>query len=673
MTDFLPRFKARRFLDFSIDQLWDVVKGRFILVFDDCVEMEVTGKDTLYSTYFWELHRQYPNTPLLPHHHVKSVLKGKYLTSRTHINLLSNISQDVFTTYQINTPHEKATVTEKIYRIIDKIYGDLSYRTEAHASSIDILDFLQVTEHPVIQESLSSLRPTQNSIDKHYRAIMDLLEKDTSFNNNALALSSKAGLSNKNQILQCVGPRGFLTDVDSVIFKQPVLRGYTQGFRTLYDSAVESRSSSKALFFSESPLEDSEYFARRLQILAMTVENIHYGDCGSTSYLDWIVKGPSFDERGQITYQGDLKFMVGKYYLNTDGVLKDLKESDTHLIGTKIKIRSPVAGCNHPDQHGICSVCFGRMYENLPENFNAGHICAATMTQQTTQLVLSTKHYDGSSDIEPLILDEISSLFFVVGNDKNSYYLRNDILKEGRCIKLHVSIDNVQSLMELTTLDDVQRISINRVSDIEHIKMTVEENGQMITYPINISFNGRNGMMSRDFLLYVFEHKFEPDNKKFFGFDLSHWDASKPLFILPYKHFNMADHTLAISQLVELSVEKITSMEEEGESNCPNLALQQLFDVVNSKLNVNLAVLEIIMLSVMVRDFVNDDYRLPKGYTSKQLSAANRNISRRSFGALYAYEGQCSHIVNPLSFFKGTRIDHPMDAFITPYEVMRDK
>ena len=56
---------ARKLLGFTTSQLWDVLTGEFQLQFDDGEVIQTNDKETLYSSYVWDFHRLYPNTPLL--------------------------------------------------------------------------------------------------------------------------------------------------------------------------------------------------------------------------------------------------------------------------------------------------------------------------------------------------------------------------------------------------------------------------------------------------------------------------------------------------------------------------------------------------------------------------------------------------------------------------------
>src|SRR5690606_21781358 len=137
--------------------------------------------------------------------------------------------------------------------------NDLSYRCEAYVTSLDILDMIEVHEHPKVKLANSTVAPLQASIDKTYKVIQNVLRDPKELAHNAVAKIMKSGNANIGQINQCLGPRGFLTDIDGNIFKEPILVSYLKGLHSLHDSMIDSRLAAKSLTFSKKPLQQAEF------------------------------------------------------------------------------------------------------------------------------------------------------------------------------------------------------------------------------------------------------------------------------------------------------------------------------------------------------------------------------------------------------------------------------
>lgn len=674
----MKRIPARYLLNIHKDDIWNHLIGEFKLLFDDGVEITTNYRETGYSSYFWEFHRQYPKLPLLHTHHVQYVLKGRMLSSGTHINLLSLIYWDAVETYGLETPLERDPMVKLIYEITNDVYNAMTLMSEPFVISTDILDFIGAVNHPKIKPILDNLEPTQESIVNCYKDVSTILNTAEDLKSNALVRAVRSKMVNENQVLQCIGPVGYPTEVDGEIFKVPILRSYTQGMRSMYNLIAESRSAAKSLYFSEAPLQDSEYFARRLQLLCMLIERIHYtdlkaldpetgqivdrhhGDCGNTDYVATVIRPPSDN------FQGDLKFMQGKYYLAEDGSLKVLKESDKHLIGKSLKFRS-VIRCRDIDPHAICKVCFGGLSDNLNHETNVGHICAATLTQKTTQVVLSAKHYVGSSRSESIVLSKEHLPYFILGENENAYYL-NPALKSSN-VRIIVSQAEAVGLTDILSVDYVEDVVISRISSIDLVGFeTIVEDMSSIT-PIHITQQGRSAMFSTEFLKYAKEKRWTEDNKFNFVFDISEWDYNLPIFKLPDTEYNYSQHSKMVSKVIESRVSNI--MERLKQDSAVNV-LFELYNLVNSKLDVNIAILEVVIYASMIADGVNDKYGLARNSPHASLGVAEMSIKNRSLSAVYGYEDQKVAILDPSSYYMLDRPDCVFDAFLCPQEVVRE-
>lgn len=662
----MRRIQARTLLQYSTAQLWEMLYGQFVLVFDDGQEQQVHYKAVLYSSYFWDFHRLFPKTPLLYRHYVDSVLKGGALTSKTHIEMLGKVFWDVVDVYELKNAEQRDPLVEMMYRITNQVYNDLSYRCENYATSIDILDFVNIVEHQEIKPALEAVDGSRATLERAYDTVLKVLNHSTDMPDNAVIRAFRAKMVNPNQVLQCVAPRGFVTEVDGHIIPQPVTRSFTNGMRSLHNIVAESRPAAKSLYYAEAPLEQAEYFARRLQLLCMTVEKLYYGDCGTTEYLCWRVKGPTFDASGRLTFPGDLKYMVGKYYLNeSTQQLEVVTKDSAELIGKSIMLRSPLR-CKHRDKHGVCSVCFGKLADNVSPYANLGHLCAATMTQQTGQNILSAKHIETSSTSEMIVLDNLSAKFFEVSASGNSYLINKQL--HGTGAKCVVSRDEAFGLTDIRLVNNIMDINPARVSEIGTVGMVLADG--LPPTPIVLERNGRPALLTYEFLGYLKTHGWELDANGNYLFDLSNWDFTKPVFRLPDVEYNFSQHSKEIAKVIE---SRMNDIAERVKQDSPASTLVELFDLVNAKLNVNLALLEIIIYASMVRNLEEDDMGLARGHATSSLGIANMVINGRSLSNALAYEDQTTLIFDPKSFFKGNRPDSVFDAFVTPREAVADR
>jgi len=660
------RITARKLLNYKTHELKEILTGSFILVFDDNVEILTTDRQTLYSSHFWDFHRLYPLLPLRSSHHVQYFLKKENLSSKTHIEMLSVIYRDALLAYQAHKKEVRDDLTRLIYTVTNQLYNFIIQETERSVMSIDILDFISVNDHPAVQKAFDELEPTPESIEKAYQAIMEVIQKDPSLEENSLVKAVKSKMVNSNQVLQCVGPRGFVSEVDGAIMVNPVDRSYTQGMRSLFNTIAESRTAAKSLYFSESPLQDSEYFSRRLQLVCMVVERLHRVDCGSQKYLEWRIK-PRIVNNGREVYPGDLKFLVGKYYLDEmSQTLKVITKQDTHLIGTVVKLRS-VLHCQHPDSKGVCEVCFGQLSENIFDHMNLGHICAATMTRQTTQSVLSTKHLDASSKADPIKYTPELLQYFVREENSTTFKLRPELKQTP--YKLIIASQDLHGFTDIKNIDNVDDIDPSRISSIEQIGFSLYASNEDIT-TIQIGQNARKAILTTEFIKYVKKMGWSVNSSHAFVFDMRQWDDKQPIFQLPNMEYSFAMHSKQIAAVIE---SKMKDFEERNKPETPVRTLFELFDLVNSKISVNIALLEVIIYAMMVNSTQDSNYSLARNSPSATLGVRDDVIHKRSLSAAYGFEYQIKFISDPYSFYQDRRPDHPLDVMFCPQDVISKK
>lgn len=664
--------KARTLLKYTTAQLWEFLSGNFRIRFDNGEELETNYRETLYSSYAWDFIREFPNTPILPKHHLRGFIGKDLVGATTHLKLLGNVAWSVNDAYFKNDEdglRSRDYLARRIYELSNEMYNDLIIRLEKYVVSLDISDFIEVLENPKIVELKKNLQPTQESIQFAYKAIMKIIKSPEEMGASRISGAIRSGVSNPSQVMQCVGFRGYGSDIDSSQFPVPIMRGFAEGLRSLHDHMVESRSASRALFNAKAPLQETEYFSRRLQLICQTVQNLHYGDCGSTKYLTWKIKPPEYGPDGEETFNGDLKRLEGKYFLDeeTKG-LKAIKASDKHLEGKTLKIRSVIAGCACKDPYGVCSTCFGELSFSIPEGTNIGQLCSTHMSQQASQNVLSTKHLDNNAIIDKIVLPPSIQPYLKVSSSGSSYLISDRVKHKN--VKIIVNSFDAQGLTDIDIVDDVTELSIPRIAEIDEMTMSLNDGKLFEDVPIPVSVGRRKASFTYDFLRYIKKKRWSTDEKGNYVFDMKDWDFSKEFLVLPLKQYNMSDHANEIARLLEGSM---TKLRESGVASNPLAVIVELCDLVNQKLKVNLAILEITLYGACVVSMKENDYSLPKAWTTQERGVAEMTMFNRSLSSAMAYEFQKNTILNASSFFNYDRVSTPMDVFIKPKECIDDR
>lgn len=668
------KISARKLLQASILDVWRLLKGNFILVMDDG-EIETNHKATAYSRVFWEYHRMYPDTPLLLKHHFANVIKDGDITSSTHREMFDAIVWDVFDTYK-SRGVTLETLTRQVYEINTTLYNLKVTELPAYMSSLDIVDLTEILDDPDVVAAKKEVNWTNVTTNKEKNQaaidnVTNTLKKvfaENRYPKNTISMLQRSKLVRADQVYQGLGYRGYLTDMNSWIFSYPIMTGFVEGMNNFHDVLIESRSAAKALFFSKTPLQEAEFFSRKIQMMCQTLRNLHDGDCGSTHYLTLTLRPERKNLKGAVEFKGDLPVFEGKFYMDEEtGQLKKLKKSDKHLIGKSLKFRSIVAGCNHPDPYGVCSTCFSGLSESIPPRTNLGQVCATNMTGKSSQLIISVKHYDGSSVVESITIDEQYTKFIQSTRSGDSYLLT----KEMEQLEPTLIIPSGQAigLSDIRQVEDVRDLSINRVSEIDLIGLmyvdTKTNCEQIQQVPVHIG--KRLSSLTYEFLEYVKEVGWTTDANQNYIIDLSNWDYDQPILTLPFKHFNMSDHSKELAHIIE---RRVQSKKKKLTQQTPEANLLELTDVVNSKLNVNVAVLEVIVLASLITDEESNNHNMPKPWHKRELGVLSAIMPNRSLGPTMGFQGHRDFLTNPSSFMNKGRSSHPMDVLVMPREVV---
>jgi hypothetical protein len=657
-------------------ELAETLTGKFILVFDDGEEVITNSKETIYSSFAWDYHRLYKELPLLKTHHVAHYLKkdeqGDYVSGNdtgTHIKLFNTIYWDLHALRNKDNPHNYDNdLSLQAFRGINNLYNYLS-KLDEYVESFDILDYLAITELPEVKSYFETITPDHDGINGGYELLTNIIQSDERLNNNPLVRAARNKSIKHMQLLQVVGSRGKVTDIDSYQFDTPIVRGYIHGFKTIYDTLVESRPAAQSLFFNKDTLQNTEYFSRRLQIQSMIVERIHPGDCGSQNYISFRLRGENYDSHGRLTKKKDTHYFRGKYYLDEEtNKLVELKETDEHLIGQRLKFRSPISGCFHPDPKGICSTCYGALSSSVPTDANIGHLNAAFLMEKISQSILSLKHYQGSALIDRIELDTLQSRFFTTNKSANVYLIKEQW--KGKDLKMVIPKHEIVGITDLKLIEDVKKLgSITHFSEISNVTFIVKENNINDSTPVDIGMGRRKGSLTFTALNYIKQHGWDYDAKGNYVIDLKNWKPEDVLIKLPDIHVNASDLAREISSLIE---SKKSMLKSRDTIDAPSELLLDLHNCINNSLDINIALIEIIVFGSMIRDSSKNDFNLPKGDDRRGLGVSDITIVNRSLGAAMGYEDHTATIQSPSSYFHHGRPSHVMDVFVKPKESIED-
>jgi hypothetical protein len=657
----MKKYLAREICNLTLDELWALPGGDIVLQFDDG-ELITSIHRTQFCYYCWFLHRDIPEVPLLVEHHIGM----NYPTDETAQTLMERIKAKALETVGY-IDHEYLAL--RIKQTINDIYNDFTENGAAYVTTIWAEDFIDVLDHPEIAAANSEIQqldlndPAILSKMEHYievnqRKIRTVLMRPDVLSGNRLAETIRSGIVSIGQILQCVGLRGFPTDIDSNLFPKPIVYGYADGITRLEDSAKDSRSAAKALMFTKDPLSEVEYFNRQMQLVVSTIRRLWmFDDCGSTDYIPWQVRHSS------------LTSLLGAWFKDPEsstGELKEFKEiTATEYLGKTILLRNPLT-CQHPDIYGICGRCFGELRHNIPLATNIGHCSVVVMCEKVSQNVLSTKHLDGTAVVSEFKLTDQDAQFIRVF--ASSFELGISSSLEGLNVSIIVGKDAVANIADINLVEDACELTPNRVSEIEMVLFKiVYPSGDEQFALVPISMGSRLASFSGPFLNHIKRQGFHYNENRDIEISLDGWDRENPIWVLPRKHASMLEFMGRVEDVVKSSGKaqgKLALKLDTGDSL--SAILTEFHDVVGEKFSLNLAHLGTILRSTLVRSKKEYDYRPPEPGGSREIAPYNDLMFYRSLTQLAAYQQQADMFRNPQSYTIKDRPTHGFDGILVP-------
>ncbi len=652
-------YKARDLIHLNQEELWNMPSEWHKIEFDNGETAIVKDRLTKLSVAQWQIFKHY-DAPILKEYHL-----GLDTEARITSNLIQeNLNRIIWGIHSWSGEKEDTErISKRLFEVHNGFYNQTTVQLEPFEVSMDVVDVHEVYYHSKIRKANIEAKPTAHGIEKvAYVEIMDVVNDSKELAGNVIIEGMRSGTQKKDGFLQAFGPRGFPTDIDSSIFPEPVMTGYIEGHWKFYDNMVESRSGTKALLYNKELLRDTEYFNRKMQLIAQYVARLHHEDCGGHLLEFPIMKT-------------NLKAMAGTYYVDPeDQQTKWFKGNETHLIGTKVKIRN-VLGCIHPDPQGICSICYGRLTFSTPKFANIGQVAAVSLGGPITSAVLSTKHTDATSSVEKYQPGPLEIKYLREGKLEETLYLREEVIKQGWTLKVKRS--EVQNLADILMISNINDYPIESASELNKILLQKEfPDGTSKADMLTVSLYNRKASFSTPFLKYLKEQTWEIDERDNVVIDLSGYDHRKPFLTLPNKHVNMFEVMRRIQAFLHSGTESggirtdVRSVGYIGKSFLRNYkdpveALAATIGLLNEKISINASHCSVLVYAMMSKVSPVKDYTLPKPGISGSFEKYNTLMYNRSLGGAMAFEKQHYLFNQPSSFMATNRNNHPYDLIIT--------
>lgn len=659
-------FHIRDLISVPSDDFLTEYPKRFEIEFDDGEILSVSRKRTYVSSFFWRIFKDFSDVEIRSDCHVDKLLGTKKLTAGTHREIGSNIFKAIIRKYMFVQATERETIQHHLQEATNDLYIGLRENSGRHLQTIDHRDCIALMLHPEIVEAIDNVRETPKGVEAVYDVIKKVIDTDKSLANNGMVRAVRSGAVKFNQVCQSIGIRGFSKEVNGRIYRTLSKSNYLFGMLNLFEFAADSCSSAEHLAATESPLQDSEYFSRRLQLLSCVVERIDPSDCGTTKTIPYFVQGPGYNEATGEYRKSSLRFLKGKIYIDpATGKQVVLEGDEKYLENTVIQVRS-VLTCQHPDPHSVCQFCFGTLANNHSRYYNLGVSSATTVVSKISQKTLGTKHHISSGQGSGIVFNDELRQYFRRGPKNTDFVLQPDVISWSP--KLVVTRDSSLGLVDILNFDNIDDINTERITGFEKVKFLVKSpiTGLNDSDDPKLSQDKRLASMSLDLLKYVQEHGYITDERNNFVIDLSHWDVDKVIFTLPDIQVSFSAQGNRIAELVE---SKLENLAERSTEDAPLRVLNELIDMVTPNMDVNIAPLECLIYGMQQAGIGN--FAMGRLSETPILGIGKQLIWQRSLGSALPYQEWNNLFLDPRTYdVNKSSPSVMMDVAVAPKEYL---
>lgn len=648
-------YYARDILYWSEDDMWHRVKDRrpFILRFDDG-EIDTTWGQTMFSWYYWNLHRRWPDAPLEMKHH----LCGQPVSKEIENKLQQRAREAVMSVH----PDIKA---REFYRMFAESTNAISNATAARAvayeNSADALGMLKIYDHPEIQQALREFDGSKRSLQRLYATGDRVMQTAPDLAHDSQIRMYRNGQSKRAQVHQYYLSRGFCSDIHQRIFPRAVRPGYVSGIKKVSEWLMDSRTGSIAQLATTVPVEQSELFNRESQLITYVLHRMDREDCGCEDGIPWEVD------------RSDLDTVLPGVYHKTERGWVPIRKSDRHLLGQRIEIRSPFT-CMHPDDGVVCQKCIGDSARDMDDEANPGFMMTIEMNKDTTQDTISTKHMLASANGEVFNVDPFYTAYITNEINPSELTLAPEIWNALIQVRFHTN--DFLSLADITAVPERALAEPSRISEIGEMELTIDRQDglrpERLVVPV--SKGSLRPHISKELMQYMVDNGFDVMGD-WVTVDLKQWPSENTMLTFPERRSSTLELLRDFKTAIFMT-DRASRLRAKRDINDPEVlsdCLKELSDISNRKFTVNLSITMVIMYCMTVRSIRQSDYRLPKPWTSRMFCPQSRIMTGRSLSGKLAHSRQYELIPDPRSYVDKMRVGHNFDHLLLNVDEWRQR
>lgn len=582
----------------------------------------------------WEIYRKFGIVveSCHIHHPVGPVSKKSF------VKMLSNVYLDLFT---LDIDRKGIQELKTYLWLAANYYDDFGTNelNEYHCS-VSLPELARLVDQEkvkkIIDVDLDASKGTkyiESTLANATEDLIKVLSDRNALKDNVLLEYQQAGILNRNQLPQVLIAFGLRTEINDMVIKKPVTGSSLSGMKDITELGVEQQAARKAVYYSHTAIQTSQYWGRKQQLLACVIKNLYKGFCGTCNTIEYPITSVTASN------------CIGKNILDNGQVVTLLPNNIDKYIDTTVHMFSPIT-CKHRD--GACELCYGILHKNLPEGTNLGINAASQTVSGVSQMILSTKHFiKTKSKVYEIPL--IASKFIERGT--NGIYFKQDLYKDKDWYAGFYFKDIRGTLTDVNHMEDDLPIPEERFSEIV-IMYIKDPDGNII--PLELTVENQSPYFTLQFLLWM-KQKYSEIN------------SDEAMFWVPMngcKHIPIFRTTIANDSMMGF-VMKVTKFLENGvltKYKDASQALQAFSTLIYDKVSVNIVQLEVLLKAHLVTG--QSDFSIPVVEDPKNVmfDKTVNIVQNRSLSSMLALQGLKKQLASPYIYTQ-VRDNNPFDPF----------
>lgn len=647
-------FTVRELFDMDLEEVSRIPKGVHRVLYEDGVILSCKHNYLKYDKFIWRMFEGFEDVTITSKTCTKGATGDDPWDAGTTDKALEACLQHICEQKGLRAYEDKEILNKRGMAIPTMIQNELVHRIGHKVLPMSAIDVVKVLKDPDILVALEDELPTPEAIDRCNQTVVKVAR--TSDKPYVIYKAVKSGAARTSSFAQLYGRRGYITDLNGIVFPQPIMGGFARGLGPkYYPPFIEGRTAAKAYNATIDSIKKSEWASRRIQKVSMPVQFAINYDCGTKNLM------PLFLDELMLANGHGLYYSLPE----DPEVVMMMKPTDKHLVGKEILIRVPWL-CNHPNPHDTCIFCAGEVFNNFPRWTNMGYTSAAFMMEIVSQYNLSLKHIIASITGSLLRLEGKSAKYFE-GNELNEIEFVK--IPQEDLDKLFIVLNG--GTRELGRLGDVLNSSIKEldttsIGEIHKVVLGIsdDEGKVKVLDDINIGANNLTVHISNDLIEHIKQSKYELSDSNRYVIPMKGWDIKKPLFEVPIKENDMNAFLTRLESMFEGGTDKKDDIPTHFYKLCklvlPNIAVPMS---------------AMIAMTYAITTYNPDmgNYRLGRGSPVSRFSTRDELFRNRSLTPFLIGGRQAiSMMSNPTELINDRyRESSPLDVLIMPDEVVK--